>query len=81
MLPSPESSGLRSSLFRLENGQQSITLKTFQEIMDPPNCFWSDILPAHEYSGLSGRARQGASLRAPRRPLPGGPDAMPLHQR
>ncbi|MGO8927420.1 MAG: helix-turn-helix domain-containing protein [Limisphaerales bacterium] len=36
----------RSSLFRLENGQQSITLKTLQEITDPPKYFWSDVFPA-----------------------------------
>jgi transcriptional regulator with XRE-family HTH domain len=32
-----------SSLFRLENRQQSITLKTLQQIMDRLKCSWSDI--------------------------------------
>ena len=35
-----------SSLFRLENCQQSITLKTLQQIMDRLKCSWSDIFPA-----------------------------------
>jgi len=35
-----------SSLFRLENGQQSITLKTLQQIMDRLKCSLSDIFPA-----------------------------------
>jgi transcriptional regulator with XRE-family HTH domain len=35
-----------SSLFRLENRQQSITLKTLQQIMDRLKCSWSDIFPA-----------------------------------
>jgi DNA-binding Xre family transcriptional regulator len=35
-----------SSLFRLENCQQSITLKTLQQIMDRLKCCWSDIFPA-----------------------------------
>jgi transcriptional regulator with XRE-family HTH domain len=32
-----------SSLFRLENCQQSITLKTLQQIMDRLKCSWVDI--------------------------------------
>ena len=35
-----------SSLFRLENCQQSITLKTLQQIMDRLKCSWSDIFSA-----------------------------------
>jgi transcriptional regulator with XRE-family HTH domain len=35
-----------SSLFRLENCQQSITLKTLEQIMDRLKCSWSDIFPA-----------------------------------
>ena len=35
-----------SSLFRLENCQQSITLKTLQQILDRLKCSWSDIFPA-----------------------------------
>jgi len=35
-----------SSLFRLENCQQSITLKTLQQIMDGLKCSWADIFPA-----------------------------------
>jgi DNA-binding Xre family transcriptional regulator len=34
-----------SSLFRLENCQQGITLKTLQQIMDRLKCSWSDIFP------------------------------------
>ena len=34
-----------SSLFRLENRQQSTTLKTLQQIMDRLKCTWSDIFP------------------------------------
>ena len=34
-----------SSLFRLENGQQSITLKKLQLIMDRLKCSWSDMFP------------------------------------
>jgi transcriptional regulator with XRE-family HTH domain len=34
-----------SSLFRLENCQQSITLKTLQQIMDRLKCSWFDIFP------------------------------------
>ena len=34
-----------SSLFRLENRQQSTTLKTLQQIMDRLKCPWSDIFP------------------------------------
>jgi len=34
-----------SSLFRLENGQQSITLKTLQQIMDRLHCGLTDIFP------------------------------------
>ena len=34
-----------SSLFRLENSQQSITLKTLQQIVDRLKCSWSDISP------------------------------------
>jgi transcriptional regulator with XRE-family HTH domain len=32
-----------SSLFRLENCQQSITLKTLQQIMDRLKCSWADV--------------------------------------
>jgi transcriptional regulator with XRE-family HTH domain len=35
-----------SSLFRLENRQQSTTLKTLQQIMDRLKCSWADIFPA-----------------------------------
>ena len=35
-----------SSLFRLENGQQSVTLKTLRQIMDRLQCSWSDIITA-----------------------------------
>jgi len=35
-----------SSLFRLENGQPSVTLKTLQRIMDRLKCSWSDIITA-----------------------------------
>lgn len=34
-----------SSLFRLENGQQSITLKKLQMVMDRLKVAWSDIFP------------------------------------
>ena len=34
-----------SSLFRLENCQQSTTLKTLQQIMDRLKCSWSDVFP------------------------------------
>jgi transcriptional regulator with XRE-family HTH domain len=34
-----------SSLFRLENGQQSITLKKLQQIMDRLRCSVQDIFP------------------------------------
>jgi transcriptional regulator with XRE-family HTH domain len=37
-----------SSLFRLENRQQSITLKTLEQIMDRLKCSWSDIFPARD---------------------------------
>ena len=37
-----------SSLFRLENCQQSITLKTLQQIMDRLKCSWSDIFPPQQ---------------------------------
>ncbi len=32
-----------SSLFRLENCQQSITLKTLQQLMERLKCSWPDI--------------------------------------
>jgi transcriptional regulator with XRE-family HTH domain len=32
-----------SSLFRLENCQQSATLKTLQQIMDRLKCSWADV--------------------------------------
>ena len=34
-----------SSLLRLENCQQSVTLKTLQQIMDRLKCSWPDIFP------------------------------------
>jgi DNA-binding Xre family transcriptional regulator len=34
-----------SSLFRLENGQQSITLKKLQQILDRLRCSVQDIFP------------------------------------
>jgi transcriptional regulator with XRE-family HTH domain len=34
-----------SSLFRLENGQQSTTLKKLQQMMDRLKCSWSDMFP------------------------------------
>ena len=34
-----------SSLFRLENCQQSITLKTLQQLMERLKCSWADIFP------------------------------------
>ncbi len=37
-----------SSLFRLENGQQSITLKTLQQIMDRLKCSLSDMFPPQQ---------------------------------
>jgi transcriptional regulator with XRE-family HTH domain len=35
-----------SSLFRIENGQQSVTLKTLEQIMGRLKCSWPDIFPA-----------------------------------
>ena len=32
-----------SSLFRIENCQQSVTLKTLQQLMDRLKCSWADI--------------------------------------
>jgi transcriptional regulator with XRE-family HTH domain len=37
-----------SSLFRLENGQQSITLKSLQQIMDRLHCSVQDIFPPQD---------------------------------
>ena len=37
-----------SSLFRLENGQQSITLKKLQQIMDRLRCNLTDIFPPQQ---------------------------------
>jgi transcriptional regulator with XRE-family HTH domain len=40
-----------SGLFRFENCQQSITLKTLQEIMDQLKCSWADIFPGQGCCG------------------------------
>jgi len=37
-----------SSLFRLENGQQSITLRNLQQVMDRLHCKLTDIFPPQE---------------------------------